>query len=52
MCHICFILQTHVWETLAHEIEPDQLISRVIDADNQDDKEAVESYLCGELIIV
>ena len=40
--------QTHVWETLAHEVEPDQLVNKIVEADNQDDKEAVESYLCGK----
>ena len=44
------IFQTHVWETLAHEVESDQLLNKVLDADNQDDKEAVESYLCGKLL--
>ena len=37
-----------MWETLAHDVEPEQLVNRVIDAHNQDDKEAVESYLCGK----
>lgn len=39
--------KTHVWETLAHEVDPDQLVNKIVEADNQDDKEAVESYLCG-----
>ena len=40
-----------MWETLAHDVEAEHLINRVIDAHNQDDKEAVESYLCGKLVI-
>ena len=39
-----------MWETLAHDVEPEQLVNRVIDAHNQDDKEAVESYLCGKFL--
>ena len=39
--------KTHVWETLAREVESDQFLGRVMAADEQDDKEAIESYLCG-----
>ena len=30
------------------EVESDQLVNRIIEADAQDDKEAVESFLCGK----
>ena len=33
-----------MWETLAHEVDPDQLANKIIEADNQDDKEAVRWY--------
>ena len=42
------VSQTHVWETLAHDVDPENIVNRVIEAHNQDDKEAVESYLCGK----
>ena len=37
-----------VRETLAMEVESDQLVNRIIEAEAQDDKEAVESFLCGK----
>ena len=37
-----------MWETLAMEVESDQLVNRIIEAEAQDDKEAVESFLCGK----
>ena len=33
-------------------MDSEQLVNRVIDAHNQDDKEAVESFLCGKSVIL
>ena len=47
-CFFAAVLKTHVWETLAQEVDADQLVGRVMASYDMDDKEAVESHLCGK----
>ena len=39
--------RSHVWESLAIEVDPADLLDSIILAEDNEDKERVESLLCG-----